>query len=719
MLERREEIIIMNKVDNRYTINEIERKKILHDIGGGIWRIEFIPNQPPRLYGDTNMYMILGAEQEMHPEQLYQHWYGRIEPVYLSYVDKAVERLIKTEQPVEVEYIWNHPQYGKTVVRCDATLFSRRESGKTVMFGMHRDITNKLMNKIWQQDGHHVDDYYAMSLCAKYLIREYEDILLVNIKTKAIHLIAHRKKHCSELEEGRSVLDVIDKCVLPEEREKVKKLFFDESIQEIVAKRRSVSVDFKKGANCGSYKWVRGSLSPIKINGIDELLFVVHDIHNNEHKLKMLQEEKEDILNSVIHEQSFVYEYDIELQQLRLLKSAAQNGSKFITTSARLSLPELAERLCAHYIDASEWSNAKTFLSCENISNSVRNKCKQSISIPLDTPDFRYDYAKISVFPSRKSKTKAYILAELMDRKESLYPVLESCIRDTVEYVYCIDLKTGYFFQFINDTEEYGMPPKEGYNYTEEMVKYVNRFVPEDDRELVKKQMSPEFILEKLEHKFEFTFIQNIFGEHGEIRKKLVTYKTVDLLRGYVLLQRTDITDMYYREQLLKKTQLEAMIDFLTQLYNRLGSERLIKKAMSETGKERVAALIILDLDNLKKVNDKFGHPAGDRVLCEASLKLKKCFRSGDIVGRLGGDEYIVFLQNMLNKSDIHKVLKRVVQELNITCENETEKIEVTASVGATFCEGQSYEGLYKEADTALYYAKKKKNKYVLFDNMK
>jgi len=707
----------MNKIDNRYTINEIERKKILHDIGSGIWRMEFIPNQPPRLYGDANMYIMLGAEQEMQPEQLYQHWYGRIEQVYLSYVDKAVERLLKTEQPVEVEYIWNHPQYGKTVVRCDATLSSQKENGETVMLGMHRDVTNKLMNKILQQDGCCVDDYYAMSLCIKYLIREYEDILLVNIKTKAIHLIAHRKKHCSEFEEGRSLLDIIDKCTSPEERKKVKKIFSDESIQEIVAKRRSVSVDFKRGANCGCYKWVRGSLSPININGVDELLFVVHDIQN-EHKLKMLQEDKEDILNAVIREQSVVYEYDIESQQLRLLKSADQNCSNHVA-QARCSLPELADRLCAHYIDASEWSNVKTFLSCENISNSVRDECKQSISIPIDTAGFRYDYLKISVFPSCKLKRKAYILAELMDEKERLYPILEACIRNTVEHIYCIDLKTGYFFQFINDEEEYDIPAKEGNNYIEEMIRYVDRFVPEDEREFVKKQMSPKFVLGKLEHSHEFAFSHKFFDEHGGIRNKLVTYKAVDLLRGHVLLQRTDITDMYDRERLLKKTQLEAMTDSLTELYNRLGSERLIKKAMSETDEGMAAALIILDLDNFKRVNDKFAHPVGDRILREAALKLKKCFRDGDIVGRLGGDEYIVFFQNMLHKSDIHKMLKRVVQEINIVCEDEEESMVVTTSVGATFCEGQSYEELYKEADTALYYAKRKKNKYALFDNIK
>lgn len=706
----------MNKAD-RYTINENERKKILYDVGIGIWRIEFISNQPPRLYGDMNMYIILGAEQKMRPEQLYQHWHGRIEPVYLSYVDKAVERLIKTGQPVEVEYIWNHPQYGKTVVRCDATLYTQQETGKMVMFGMHRDITNKLVNKIWKQYGHHIDDYYAMSLCGKYLIRAYEDILLVNIKTKAIHLIAHRQKHCSELEEGRSVLDVIDKCIPSEEREKVKKLFSDESIQEIVVKKSSESVDFRSGSNCGRYRWVRGTLYAVQINGVDELLFVIQDIQN-EYKLKMLQEEKEDVLNSVIKERSVIYEYDIELQQMQILKYDDQNDSRSVA-QAGLSLPELAERLCAHYIDVSEWSNVKAFLSCENISSCVRDKCKQFISIPLDIAYFQYHYVKISVLPSYKLKAKAYILMELMDWKEHLYPVLESYIRDTVEYFYFIDLKTGYFFRFISSTEEYGMPPKEGNNYTEEMVKYVNRFVPEEERELVKKQMSPEFILGTLEYKHEFSFTKSILGEHGEIQKKRVTYKALDLPKGHVLLQRTDITDMYYREQFLKKTQLEAVTDHLTQLYNRFGSERLIKKVLSETDTTKHAVLIILDLDNFKKINDKFGHPAGDQILCEAAKRLKECFRTGDIIGRMGGDEYIIFLMNILDKTRIYPLLKRVIEKLKIVCRNETESVTVTASAGATFYRGQSYEEMYREADIALYHSKKKKNGYSLYDDIK
>lgn len=704
----------MDKTDNRYIINETEREKILKDIEIGVWRIELMPDQPPRMYGDTNMYAILGAELKLSPEQLYEHWHTRIEPVYCSYVDKAVERLISTGWPVEVEYMWNHPQYGKTIVRCNATISSGQGDGKKVMLGLHRDITDKLVNNIWLHTGHYIVDYYKMSYCGKYLIKAYEDIFQVDIETKAIHLIAYKRDHCQVFQDGRSILEVIDHCVLPEDREKVRELFSDESIKEVIIKKSSVSADFGMGGHCGRHKWVRGTLHTVQINGVDELLFVLQDIQN-EYKLKRLKEEKEDVLYSIIHKHSVIYEYDVGTRRMQILKHDTADINKPDAASYQ-SLQELADGLCVHYLDSSVWSEAKAFLSHENIRNCVEEEHKKSVSLLLDTTYFQYDYIKASVLLSSKSKGKVYLVLEQTNKEERLYPILESYIRDTVDHFYCIDLKKDYFFRFIGNKETYDMPPKEGHNYTQETLKYVERFVPEEDREFVKKQMSLEVILKALEDKQEFSFVESILGEDGGIQKKLVTYSPLDLSKGYVLMKRTDITDLHNTERALEKVRRESMTDPLTQLWNRLGSERLIKKALSTIDCSKNAVLIMVDLDNFKEVNDRFGHPVGDKILCEAAQKLRECFRSRDIIGRLGGDEYIIFLQEMTCKTDIHPVLERVVRELNIVCKNETESVMVTPSVGATFCKGQSYEELYREADIALYHSKKGKNRYSLYE---
>lgn len=702
----------MSKIDYRYTLSEDEREKITNDIHVGIWRIEQAPDQPPLLFGDANMYAILGAAPEMPPEALYQHWYARIEPVYLSYIDKAIERLIRTSHPVEVEYTWNHPQLGKTLVRCDATLSSSSPDGKIVILGMHRDITNKLVSSFSEGDGYHIVDHYKMSLCGRYLINAYEHIFYVDQQTRTLHPVLYRGDHCLAAQDSLLISDVIEKHVSPADREEVYSLFSDAALNEIAAKGASLSVDFRSETSAGP-AYVRGILYPISINGVDEFIFVIQNVQN-EHKLKVLEEQKEDLLYSIIHTRSVIYEWDTQSHRMQLLKHDIYN-LRHSLASANMSLPELLENLCSRYVDLTEWPKVMTFLSYENISRCVETQRKESIVLLLDSAYHSFDWVKIYILPSVSSKTKAYIMLELMDRKEGLYPILESYIRESVDHCYCIDLKRGHFFRLFGDDKTYGMPPLEGHNYTQAVLAHTDRFIAEEDRALVKKQMDPKFILSILEAHPEFSFVENMIGEHGEIQKKRLTYRPIHLPKGYVLLQREDITEM---NNLLETAQREAMTDPLTQLYNRLGGERQIKEALFRMSADETAVMILLDLDNFKVANDRFGHPMGDYVLREAAQKLRACFRTCDIICRLGGDEYIVFLKNLLHKSDIHHVLNRVVNEMRIVCESETDRFVVTASVGATFYHGQSYEELYRESDAALYYAKKQKSRYFLFDDM-
>lgn len=588
-------------------------------------------------------------------------------------------------------------------------LINENERGK-----IREDIADGIWRIEPAEDDHHIVDFYKMSLCGKHLIQAYEEVFLVDPETKAIQMIAYRQKHCSQIEDGKSILGVIDQCVIPEDQEKVRKLFSAETIEEIIAKKGSASVDFKRGTYCGRYQGVRGTLRAVQINGLDELLFIVQDIQS-EYTLKELKEESEDMLHSLIHEGAAIYEYDTESQRLQILKCDEESAGRG-SVSAQLSLTGLVEQLCIHYIAAAEWAKVKAFLSCENINSCVKERRRQSISLSLDTAYFQYDYVKISVFPSSRLRKRAYFVIELMDPKERMYPILEAYIQDTADYFYCVDLKTGYFFQIIC-SKEVSASPKEGSNYWEQTVRYIDHFVPEEERAFVKEQMNPATILKELENKREFSFTKSCIGTNGEIRKKQVTYKLLDRARGRVVMQRTDITDQYDRERLLEKVKLESMTDPLTQLYNRLGSERLIKKTMHEANAENHAVLLILDLDNFKKINDRFGHPAGDRILGEVALNLKECFRAGDIIGRLGGDEFIIFCSNIQDKTGVHLLLERVVKRLNITYEKEAESVTVTASVGAAFYVGQSFEELYKEADAALYHAKKIDSKYALFED--
>ena len=123
----------------------------------------------------------------------------------------------------------------------------------------------------------------------------------------------------------------------------------------------------------------------------------------------------------------------------------------------------------------------------------------------------------------------------------------------------------------------------------------------------------------------------------------------------------------------------------------------------------------MIDLDNFKQFNDSRGHQAGDELLISVAEKLKFIFRSGDIIGRLGGDEFMVFCNDFKKEEQIIKKLQKMCKELTF----EYEEVTVTASIGACFIESNeiTFSELYANADNALYNSNKNvRNTYTLVD---
>ncbi len=157
------------------------------------------------------------------------------------------------------------------------------------------------------------------------------------------------------------------------------------------------------------------------------------------------------------------------------------------------------------------------------------------------------------------------------------------------------------------------------------------------------------------------------------------------------------------------KTQLEARAqrDSLTGVYNSATSHQLMRQVLEEEDRNGTGAMIIMDIDYFKQINDYLGHYTGDQVLKETAEILQACFRTDDIVGRLGGDEFVVFMKAV---SDSEIVKQRCTEVLDRVKEVTMEKHgkEVTLSIGAAMAGGETdYDVLYRKADQALYQIKK------------
>ena len=167
-----------------------------------------------------------------------------------------------------------------------------------------------------------------------------------------------------------------------------------------------------------------------------------------------------------------------------------------------------------------------------------------------------------------------------------------------------------------------------------------------------------------------------------------------------------------------KKKELEdkADTDLLTGLNNKLATERKIKDYMAKNP-DKQCMMFMIDVDNFKKINDTMGHAFGDEVLRSLGIQIGAIFRASDIIGRVGGDEFMVFLKDVATEEAILKEARKMEVFFKNFQAGEYVKYKATASIGVAVFpqEGNDFETLYKAADQGVYKAKKRGKNQLAF----
>ncbi len=163
--------------------------------------------------------------------------------------------------------------------------------------------------------------------------------------------------------------------------------------------------------------------------------------------------------------------------------------------------------------------------------------------------------------------------------------------------------------------------------------------------------------------------------------------------------------------------QNKAETDLLTELLNKISTENKIKEYLEGEGHDKTSMMCVLDIDNFKKINDTMGHAFGDEVLATLGKRIRTEFRVTDIIGRTGGDEFIIFLKDLKDDNVIEREAGRVAGFFKDFTVGTYTKYSPTASIGAAIFprDGSDYESMYKAADTALYKAKKRGKNQLAF----
>jgi len=178
----------------------------------------------------------------------------------------------------------------------------------------------------------------------------------------------------------------------------------------------------------------------------------------------------------------------------------------------------------------------------------------------------------------------------------------------------------------------------------------------------------------------------------------------------------TDISRLKEVEEQLRQL---ALFDPLTGLANReLLHDRLQQTLYEAERDQTLVALILLDLDNFKDINDTLGHPSGDRVLAQVGARLRERTRHSDTVARMGGDEFVIVLRNVFGSENVGLVAQEIFESLSQPYLLEDRRVYVTVSLGIALypLDGRDPDELIRKADTAMYHAKGRgKNRYQFY----
>lgn len=318
-------------------------------------------------------------------------------------------------------------------------------------------------------------------------------------------------------------------------------------------------------------------------------------------------------------------------------------------------------------------------------------------------------------------------IESLMDANNTLTDILnqtKTILGLTKEYTFKYDVNTDIFTMYKYDKFSKELIYKMSLGeWKRQMID--NGYIPESDIASFNNLIS-----QIREYEEEFTAkITTSMRNQSQVMEKLVFMGSVinNSQGERIVIGRVLSEEYAHNNNTVLEMLNELSYDSLTNVYNKKTITEYIKRyiesnqnELSEISKNNLVsmAICIIDIDNFKKVNDVYGHLYGDKVLARIGKKLKEVVGDGGIIGRIGGDEFIVAFFDIMDENYLRGILRSIRTQIKWEFVNDFADFNITCSIGASQYpkNGTNYDELFKKADYCLYIAKEKgRDRYVFF----
>lgn len=445
-----------------------------------------------------------------------------------------------------------------------------------------------------------------------------------------------------------------------------------------------------------------------------ELLCTVQELHGNISRIRSEQEDYELFCRYFVRVFNTLFDGIVEFDPKNDTVSIFKEPRYHQLPWKKCSWQEFSTFLYTVGVHEEDFASVRSIFSHENLLRIAAE------NIPYSSVEGRilcngaYRWMNFNIFCITVNKMQKIIICNKdIDKEKLLHTIVEQYVYNNCDYFIYLNVDKNSYTMFSYNENGTPVPAVECNDYSAELELYAQTFVAPEDIEMCISEMQLTRIVEQLEIQNEHSFTVSVL-EHGEYRRKRLQYVYYDKRNHMVLLTRTDITDMYEEEKRLAEAQKEARTDSLTGLYNHKAVLQEITKYINQNG-QQPATLIFMDLDNFKQVNDNLGHQRGDALLQEMSKTFTARLRPNDILGRIGGDEFLFFLPGLSGREEIEKFIERLRTIFISVLDDELRAQGVSFSMGIAAYpqDGTDCTTLVRDADAALYTAKRLgKNKY-------